>query len=446
MIQSNICFSYSSQHRRWGTTLTAHKLCQSRGPARSWELLLTPITRHRKDEPVPRSSRSSSPARPTLKAHVKRGCSRCQRSRDDTGKHHTAPRLQSLHATDSSHRLAGTHPQPAGPRSKRRTAPSARDARVDTCCTGTRQSRQPPSPGAGGNRGRRRPPALLHRAGRQLPLAPGTRTPATLTPAPGTDIPATATPAHPGQRRGGAGPRGARWCAGERAGAPPPAAAAVAAERGACGAGATGGLQLRAPRRRGRRWRRLLRGAPCDRAAAPGARLPAAAGRGGPRRRRCSTASPAAKRGGERRRRLPAAVAAAAGSPAAQWRPRLNLVRGSGRRDERAERGSSPPPPGGFTLRDSSARAPGDRGGSGGAGGAPRLAPTSARQRRRGGPRTALRPFWWNTSFASTFMLEWPSPVRCCMVPATGALQQCVRILPPVLVDHPDGCKSAEEI
>lgn len=80
-----------------------------------------------------------------------------------------------------------------------------------------------------------------------------------------------------------------------------------------------------------------------------------------------------------------AAPRGCSGSPAAQRRRRLNLVRGSGRRHERAERGSSPspPPPGGFTLRDSSARAPGDRRGSGGAGGAPRLAPTSARQRRR---------------------------------------------------------------
>lgn len=32
------------------------------------------------------------------------------------------------------------------------------------------------------------------------------------------------------------------------------------------------------------------------------------------------------------------------------------------------------------------------------------------------------------------------------MVPATGALQQCVGISPPVLVDHPDGCKPAEEV
>lgn len=32
------------------------------------------------------------------------------------------------------------------------------------------------------------------------------------------------------------------------------------------------------------------------------------------------------------------------------------------------------------------------------------------------------------------------------MVPATGALQQCVRILPPVLLDHTDGCKPAEEV
>lgn len=30
------------------------------------------------------------------------------------------------------------------------------------------------------------------------------------------------------------------------------------------------------------------------------------------------------------------------------------------------------------------------------------------------------------------------------MVPATGALQQCVWILPPV--DHPDGCKPAEQV
>lgn len=32
------------------------------------------------------------------------------------------------------------------------------------------------------------------------------------------------------------------------------------------------------------------------------------------------------------------------------------------------------------------------------------------------------------------------------MVPATGALQQCVGISPPVLEDHPDGCKPAEEV
>lgn len=32
------------------------------------------------------------------------------------------------------------------------------------------------------------------------------------------------------------------------------------------------------------------------------------------------------------------------------------------------------------------------------------------------------------------------------MVPATGTLQQCVGILPPVLVDHPHGCKPAEEV
>lgn len=43
-------------------------------------------------------------------------------------------------------------------------------------------------------------------------------------------------------------------------------------------------------------------------------------------------------------------------------------------------------------------------------------------------------------------MSEWPRPVCCSMVPATGALQQCVGILPPVLVDHPDGCKPAEEV
>ncbi|OPJ68389.1 hypothetical protein AV530_006035 [Patagioenas fasciata monilis] len=51
------------------------------------------------------------------------------------------------------------------------------------------------------------------------------------------------------------------------------------------------------------------------------------------------------------------------------------------------------------------------------------------------GPRTALRPCGWKTSFASTFMSEWPRPVCYSMVPTTGALQQCIGILPPVLVD-----------
>ena len=32
------------------------------------------------------------------------------------------------------------------------------------------------------------------------------------------------------------------------------------------------------------------------------------------------------------------------------------------------------------------------------------------------------------------------------MVPTTDALQQCIRILPPVLVDHPDGYKPSEEV
>lgn len=53
------------------------------------------------------------------------------------------------------------------------------------------------------------------------------------------------------------------------------------------------------------------------------------------------------------------------------------MVRGSGRRDERAVRGSSSPPPRGSTLRDSPTRAPGDR--RGGAGGARCFPPTAGR-------------------------------------------------------------------
>lgn len=60
--------------------------------------------------------------------------------------------------------------------------------------------------------------------------------------------------------------------------------------------------------------------------------------------------------------------------------------------------------------------------------------------------RTALRHCGWKTSVASLLMAEWPRPVCCSMVPTTGALQQCSGISPPVLVDHPDGCKSAEEV
>lgn len=60
--------------------------------------------------------------------------------------------------------------------------------------------------------------------------------------------------------------------------------------------------------------------------------------------------------------------------------------------------------------------------------------------------RTALRPCGWKTSCASMFTSEWPRPICCFTVPATSARQQCIGILPPVLVDHPDGCKPAEEV
>lgn len=60
--------------------------------------------------------------------------------------------------------------------------------------------------------------------------------------------------------------------------------------------------------------------------------------------------------------------------------------------------------------------------------------------------RTALRPCGWKTSCASTFVSEWPRPICCSTVPTTGTLQQYIGILPPVLVDHPDGCKPAEEV
>lgn len=67
MIQRNIYFSYASQNRCWGTTLTAQKLCQSH-PWPSEELGAAADPQHRKDEPVPRGPRSSSPTRCTFKA------------------------------------------------------------------------------------------------------------------------------------------------------------------------------------------------------------------------------------------------------------------------------------------------------------------------------------------------------------------------------------------
>lgn len=60
--------------------------------------------------------------------------------------------------------------------------------------------------------------------------------------------------------------------------------------------------------------------------------------------------------------------------------------------------------------------------------------------------RTALRSCEWKTSFASLFLSEWPRSLFCSMVPTRGPLQRCIRILLPVLVNHPDGCKLAEEV
>lgn len=157
----------------------------------------------------------------------------------------------------------------------------------------------------------------------------------------------------------------------------------------------------------------------------------------------------AAAQGGERRRRAAVAGGSPGPSPSPgpaaprrrrRQRPRLNPLPGGGR-------GSAPPPPpppplspplpllpAGLAPR----RPAGDRRGSGGA---PRPS-----LRVAGEPRTALRHCGLKTSVASMFMAEWPRPVCCSMVPTTGALQQCSGISPPVLVDHPDGCKPAEEI
>lgn len=89
---------------RWRHTSSAKA---NRGPARSWELLLTPITRRRKEKPVPCGPRSSSPTRPTFKAHVSAsaaGASAAGMTQENTPAH----RLQTLHTTGSRN-PAGSH-------------------------------------------------------------------------------------------------------------------------------------------------------------------------------------------------------------------------------------------------------------------------------------------------------------------------------------------------
>ncbi|XP_027597550.1 translation initiation factor IF-2-like [Pipra filicauda] len=287
--------------------------------------------------------------------------------------------------------------------------------------------------------------------------------------------PTTTTPAHPGQRRGGAGPSGAVTAPSL---VPPPRAAAAAAagdgDAALSGSGGSGGARESGRGRRRRRQQRERRSAGHAGRAPPGGcscGLRGAEGGGGsgssaglrvtaPLRPERGSRQPQEEggRGGGGAALLPRPRGEAASGGAGSPRGRSGRRRqrsGSGGRASTWCEAAAAATSGRSAAGPRPRRRPEDlprwtlflgRPVTGGVGGALRLSPTPALQRRRGGPRTALRPCGWKTSFASMFMSECPRPVCCSMVPATGALQQWIGILPPVLVDHPDGCKPAEEV